>query len=83
MRETVQTFSTALLDQVRTSNELEIILNYDPDPENAWEPGESHSLERLKLAIKCKLKSVSNIFNIANYFKLTRTDACIISFKYI
>ncbi len=63
MRESIQTFSTALLDQVRTSNELDIILNYDPDPDTEpWEPGERPTLERLKLAIKCKLKAVSFFF---------------------
>jgi len=62
MRDIVQTFSTSLLDHVRTSNELDIILNYDPDPsEEPWEPGERPALNRLKLAIKYKLKSVSFI----------------------
>lgn len=60
MRQTVQTFSTALLDHVRTSAELDVILNYNPDPNTVpWEPGDRQSLERLKLAIKYKLKSVS------------------------
>lgn len=59
MRNTVQDFSTALLNQVRTSDELEIILNYNPDPDaDIWEPGDRQTLDRLKLAIKCKLKSV-------------------------
>lgn len=59
MRQTVQNFSTSLLDQVRTSNELEIILNYNPDSNaEIWEPGDRQSLDRLKLAIKCKLKAV-------------------------
>lgn len=59
MRQTVQEFSTSLLDQVRTSNELEIILNYNPEPDaDIWEPGDRQTLDRLKLAIKCKLKSV-------------------------
>lgn len=64
MRNTVQTFSTSLLDHVRTSNELEIVLNYDPNPyEEPWEPGERQTLDRLKLAIKYKLKSVSLIYS--------------------
>ncbi|XP_065223163.1 transient receptor potential protein-like [Planococcus citri] len=59
MRQTVQTFSTGLLDHVRTSNELDIILNYDPDPNKTpWEPGDRQTLERLKLAIKYKLKAL-------------------------
>ncbi len=57
MRHTVQTFATSLLDHVRTSPELEIMLNYDSDGE-PWEPGESQTLDRLKLAIKSKLKMV-------------------------
>lgn len=61
MRHTVQTFATALLDHVRTSSELEIMLNYDPDGE-PWEPNDRQSLARLKLAIKYKLKMV-NILN--------------------
>lgn len=60
MKETVQTFASALLDHVRTSTELDIILNYDPDPTvDAWEPGERPTLERLKLSTKYKLKVVS------------------------
>lgn len=57
MRNTVQTFATSLLDHVRTSYELEILLNHNPkgDP---WEPGERLTLERLKLAIKYKQKAV-------------------------
>lgn len=57
MRNTVQTFATSLLDHVRTSYELEIMLNHNPkgDP---WEPGERLTLERLKLAIKYKQKAV-------------------------
>lgn len=58
MRHTVQTFATALLDHVRTSSELEIMLNYDPEGDEPWEPTDRQSLERLKLAIKCKLKMV-------------------------
>lgn len=64
MRQTVQTFSTGLLDHVRTSSELDVILNYDPDPHKApWEPGDRQTLERLKLAIKYKLKAVNLWFS--------------------
>lgn len=63
MKQIVQNFSTSLLDHVRTSNELDIILNYDPDPNTEpWEIGEQPKLARLKLAIKYKLKSVSHSF---------------------
>jgi transient receptor potential cation channel subfamily C len=55
MRKNCQEFATALLDHARTSNELEIMLNYNPNGEN-WEPGERQTLERLKLAIKYKQK---------------------------
>lgn len=58
MRKNCQEFATALLDHARTSNELEIMLNYNPSGEN-WEPGERQTLERLKLAIKYKQKMVS------------------------
>lgn len=58
MRKNVQEFSTALLDHARTSNELEIMLNYNPSGEN-WEPGERQTLDRLKLAIKYKQKKVN------------------------
>lgn len=57
MRKNVQEFSTSLLDHARTSNELEIMLNYNPSGEN-WEPGERQTLDRLKLAIKYKQKKV-------------------------
>jgi transient receptor potential cation channel subfamily C len=61
MRKNCQEFATSLLDHARTSNELEIMLNYNPHGEN-WEPGERQTLERLKLAIKYKQKMVSNRF---------------------
>jgi transient receptor potential cation channel subfamily C protein 4 len=57
MRKNVQEFSTSLLDHARTSNELEIMLNFNPSGEN-WEPGERQTLDRLKLAIKYKQKQV-------------------------
>lgn len=57
MRKSVQEFATALLSHVRTSNELEIMLNFNPNGEN-WEPGERQTLDRLKLAIKYKQKQV-------------------------
>lgn len=57
MRKNVTEFATSLLDHARTSNELEIMLNYNGNGEN-WEPGERHTLDRLKLAIKYKQKKV-------------------------
>lgn len=55
MRKNCQEFATSLLDHARTSNELEIMLNYNPAGEN-WEIGERQTLDRLKLAIKYKQK---------------------------
>lgn len=56
LRIQVQQFATALLDHARTSYELEIMLNYDLESE-IWDPGETQTLERLKLALKCKQKA--------------------------
>ncbi|CAH1159813.1 unnamed protein product, partial [Phaedon cochleariae] len=56
MKNQVQTFATSLLDHARTSEELEIMLNYDPQGET-WVTGERQTLERLKLAIKYKQKA--------------------------
>lgn len=76
MRKSVQEFATALLSHVRTSNELEIMLNFNPNGEN-WEPGERQTLDRLKLAIKYKQKQVREMgirvrdfikFNLSIFF---------------
>ncbi|XP_058128061.1 transient receptor potential protein isoform X2 [Anopheles ziemanni] len=56
MRAAVQEFATALLDHARTSNELEIMLNFSPGAVDNWEPGERQTLERLKLALNHKQK---------------------------
>ena len=56
LRLQVQQFATALLDHARTSYELEIMLNYDLEG-NIWDPGETQTLDRLKLALKCKQKA--------------------------
>uniref|UniRef100_A0A182HMZ4 ANK_REP_REGION domain-containing protein n=1 Tax=Anopheles arabiensis TaxID=7173 RepID=A0A182HMZ4_ANOAR len=56
MRLAVQEFATALLDHARTSNELEIMLNFSPGAVDNWEPGERQTLERLKLALNHKQK---------------------------
>jgi hypothetical protein len=67
MRKNVQEFATSLLDHARTSNELEIMLNYNANGEN-WEPGERHTLDRLKLAIKYKQKKVKMNMSKSKYF---------------
>ncbi len=59
LRDQCQTFATALLDHVRTSHELETLLNYSNDTDDIWEPGERQTLDRLKLAIKYNQKDVS------------------------
>lgn len=46
----------SLLDHARTSYELEIMLNYDLHGD-IWDPGETQTLQRLKLALKCKQKA--------------------------
>lgn len=57
MRQAVQEFAKDLLDHTRTSNELEIMLNFAADATiDAWEPGSRQTLERLKLAINYKQK---------------------------
>uniref|UniRef100_A0A1I8NT53 Transient receptor ion channel domain-containing protein n=1 Tax=Stomoxys calcitrans TaxID=35570 RepID=A0A1I8NT53_STOCA len=58
MRQGVQEFATSLLDHVRTSTELEVMLNYNHEPSNdIWTPGKRQTLERLKLAIRYKQKT--------------------------
>lgn len=60
MRQAVQDFAKSLLDHSRTSQELEIMLNYSSitgvDACDVWEPGDHQSLDRLKLAINYKQK---------------------------
>ncbi|XP_013171664.1 PREDICTED: transient receptor potential protein [Papilio xuthus] len=56
LRQQCQEFATSLLDHTRTSQELEIMLNYNPWDLDSWEPGERQTLGRLKLAIKYKQK---------------------------
>lgn len=53
-------FAVDLLDQVRGSKELEILLNYNATPANYLGDGEEFkmNLDRLKLAIKYKQKRV-------------------------
>ncbi|XP_053966851.1 transient-receptor-potential-like protein [Anastrepha ludens] len=55
LRRQCQKFAVNLLDQTRTSNELAIILNYDPEL-STYEPGDRMSLSRLEQAIEYKQK---------------------------
>jgi len=57
MRRQVQDFAVDLLQQSRSSRELAIILNHDPDGPS-YEEGEPMHLQRLELAIKKKQKKV-------------------------
>ena len=57
MKAVCQDFATSLLDHARTSFELEVVLNYSTDSD-PWMPGDRHTLDRLKLAIKYKQKKV-------------------------
>lgn len=56
-------FAAKLLDHVRSSNELEIILNHDPSGP-VYEPGERMKLSRLKLAVKLKQKKFTSHSNV-------------------
>lgn len=68
MRKNVQEFVTSLLDHARTSTELEVMLNFNHEAsDNIWTPGQRQTLERLKLAIKYKQKTVS--FKKYNVYK--------------
>ncbi|XP_067627854.1 transient-receptor-potential-like protein isoform X2 [Eurosta solidaginis] len=55
LRRQCQKFAVDLLDQTRTSNELAIILNYDPEL-STYEKGDRMSLTRLLQAIEYKQK---------------------------
>lgn len=86
MRQAVQDFVTSLLDHARTSMELEVMLNFNHEPSHEiWCPGQRQTLERLKLAIRYKQKTVSwaelsrsketwlkNIFKILIYIYLIK-----------
>lgn len=60
LRAKCMTFTSSLLDHVRSSNELEIILNHDPYGP-PYEQGERMKLSRLKLAVKLKQKRVNYV----------------------
>jgi transient-receptor-potential-like protein len=51
-------FAEALLNQTRSSQELAIILNYDPNTETPYQDGDHMKLARLELAIAYKQKKV-------------------------
>ena len=56
LRKQVQEFVTGLIDHTRTSFELEVILNHNPDGA-PWQVGDIQSLERLKLSLTYKQKA--------------------------
>lgn len=62
-----QQFAVDLLHQSRSSQELAIILNHDPDSP-PYEEGEHMKLARLELAIQYKQKKVYLLY--LNYHKL-------------
>lgn len=67
LRRQCQQLAVELLDRTRTSNELAIILNYDPEMAT-YKPGDRMSLTRLTQAIYYKQKKVraqetNNIFH--------------------
>lgn len=61
LRRQCQQFAVDLLDQSRSSHELAIILNHDPDS-LPYVEGEHMKLARLELAINYKQKKVINSF---------------------
>ena len=58
----VKNFATSLLDHARTSYELEIMLNFSVDGD-IWDPGETQTLDRLKLALRCKQKETHTVLH--------------------
>lgn len=57
LRRQCQKFAVDLLDQSRSSQELAIILNHDPNGQ-PYEDGDHMKLARLELAINFKQKTV-------------------------
>lgn len=81
MRENVQVFATSLLDHARTSQELEIMLNYNHEAGSNWDPGDRQTLDRLKLAIKYKQKAVNKsldfyVFKNKRFYNLFSFFCC-------
>lgn len=58
LRKQCQKFAVDLLDQSRSSQELAIILNHDPDSP-PYQEGDQMKLARLELAINYKQKQVN------------------------
>lgn len=65
LRRQCQKFAVDLLHQSRSSQELAVILNHDPD-NPPYEDGEHMKLARLELAINYKQKKVILIFVLVN-----------------
>lgn len=65
LRRQCQQFAVDLLAQTRSSQELAIILNHDPE-NPPYEDGEHMKLARLELAIQYKQKKVSVKFHTYN-----------------
>ncbi|XP_075166028.1 transient receptor potential-like isoform X2 [Haematobia irritans] len=63
LRRQCQNFAVSLLDQTRTSSELAIILNYDPEM-STYQPGDRMSLNRLTEAVYYKQKRFVSHSNI-------------------
>lgn len=63
LRRQCQQFAVDLLDQSRSSQELAIILNYDPESP-PYMDGDHMKLTRLELAINYKQKKVIEFFGI-------------------
>jgi len=57
LRKQCRNFATELLSHTRSSTELAVILNYDPEVSNPYEDGDSMKLKRLELAIDYKQKT--------------------------
>lgn len=66
---TCKQFAKDLLDQTRSSKELEIILNYRDDINPILDES-TNDLARLKLAIKYCQKEVNSFFVVAATLKL-------------
>jgi transient-receptor-potential-like protein len=60
LRRQCQQFAVDLLGQTRSSHELAIILNYDPDSP-PYHDGDVMKLKRLEMAIDYKQKKVTHI----------------------
>lgn len=59
LRRQCQKFAVDLLDQTRSSQELAIILNYDPENlDQEYADGDHMTLKRLEMAINYKQKKV-------------------------